>query len=160
MSSGLAVVRAAIATTLSGVAGIGAVHDYFRVTGDVTEAELAALVSPAGVLNAWFLSMADERPYQTKRYPASHEHAVYGFSIHGYYAVNDAAASEKTFALLCEAVIAAFRVAKPGLPSSAFTNVVDEQGPVEWVVSTHRTFAGVLCHYARLDLRTLEQTEP
>jgi hypothetical protein len=161
VSSGLAVVRAAIKTTLDSVTGIGATFDYFRGAQDMTEAERDALMATVGGrFHVWFLSMADERPYLTKRYPATHEHSVYGFSLHGYYAVDEANASEKTFALLCEAVIAKFRQAKPGLASSAFTNVVDEQGPVEWVVSGHKTFCGVLCHYARLDVATREQTEP
>lgn len=162
MSSGLGLVRTTIATVLGTVTGIGAVHDYFRGAVDMTEAERDALMATTegGRFHTWFIGMADERPYLTKRFPASHEISVYTFSIHGYYAVDEADASEKTFALLCERVIAAFRQAKPGYPASAFTNIVDEAGPLEWIVSGHRTFCGVLCHYARLDLQTREQTEP
>jgi hypothetical protein len=160
VSSGLAVVRTAIKTTLDSVTGIGATHDYFRGAVDMTEGERDAIMVSAGRFHCWFIGMADERPYLTKRFPALHEHGFYTFSLHGYYAVDEANASEKTFALLCEAVIAKFRQAKPGLAASSFTNVVDEQGPLQWIVSGHRTFCGVLCHYARLDLETREQTEP
>jgi hypothetical protein len=125
-----------------------------------TEAERDALMAVGGTFHCWFVSMAPEQPYVTKRFPATHEHSVYQFNLHGYLAVNDAAASEKTFAILVERIIAAFRAAKPGLSTAAFTNVVDEAGPMEWVESGYRVFAGVSCHYARLAFPTREQTEP
>lgn len=160
MSSGLATVRTTIKTVLDTVSGIGATFDYFRGTQDMTEAERDALLTSVGIFHCWFISMASEAPYVTKRFPASHERATYGFELHGYYAVNEANASEKTFALLVERIIAAFRAAKPGPVGVAFTGIVDEQGPLQWVTNEYRVFCGVSCHYARLYLPAYEQTEP
>jgi hypothetical protein len=160
VSSGLATVRTAIKTSSTRVTGIGATHDYLRGAAGHDRGRARRAHGGRRPFHCWFVGMADEQPYLTKRFPATHEHSVYQFNLHGYLAVNDAAASEKTFAILVERIIAAFRAAKPGLSTAAFTNVVDEAGPMEWVESGYRVFAGVSCHYARLAFPTREQTEP
>jgi hypothetical protein len=81
-------------------------------------------------------------------------HAVIArWALRGYMALDDSAASEKTFDDLVEALIAAFRAddSLGGVVDSCIIGDIaglqlDEAGPV--------MLAGVLCHGARLTLRT------
>lgn len=148
----LALVRTRIKNLVAGVTDVGKVHDYFRLA--TVEAEVQALFSTSGVLKVWFVSLADQDPYTVRRLPANHELATYAFKVYGYQAVKDADGSEKTFADLVEDLIAAFRADKK------LGDTVIEAGPLQWRQAGHRTFAGVLCHYAELDLSVLEQVEP
>lgn len=148
----LAGVRARIKGIVDGVAGVGRTHSYFRVVA--SDAEIASKLKASGKLHVWMVSLSDQNPYHTKRHPANHEQGTYQYKVYGYYAVDDAAASEEVFSDLVEAVIAAFRADK------TLGDTVIDSGPAQWSAGGYKTFAGVLCHYAELDLAVREQLEP
>ena len=151
-----------ILAVLQGVTGIGQVHDFFRlVTSEKGRND--NLVSE-GRVHFWVVTNTPANAYITRRFPASHSQATYGFEIHGFYAVKDADASEKAFRVIVERVIRAFEAGdkKLGNPS------VIEAGPADWIEGggpeADRTVppgeGGVLCHYARLSLPVRVQVEP
>jgi hypothetical protein len=162
-ATGLAAVRERIRLTMAGVAGIGQVHK--RVRAILDEAAVNSLALQGGRINVWFITLADGDPYITVnskgepgRNPANHELADYAFVIHGWYAADDADNSEEAFTNLVEAVIAAFRADKK------LGNTVIDSGPLQWAEGGYRLMppkeGGATCHYARLNLRVREQTEP
>ena len=63
MSLGLATVRARIVTILSGVVGIGVVHNRIRAVN--TEEAVNALCVSGGHINVWMVTLADRDPYIT-----------------------------------------------------------------------------------------------
>lgn len=146
----LADVRAAIKTTLESVADIGQVHDYERYAS--RQGDFVALYYSAG--HAQIRGWNFRRVAREERSSAIGRHAVTArWALRGYMALDDSAASEQTFDLLVEALIAAFR-ADDSLGGVVDTCIIadvaglqlDEAGPV--------MLAGVLCHGARLTLRT------
>jgi hypothetical protein len=145
-------IRASIQTVLAGVAGIGSVHDYFRLAA--LEADLKTKLVTDGRLHAWLISLSDEEPLAARRLPACQEQGTWNFVVRGYYAVADAEASEKTFSTVTESVVAAFRADKK------LGNTVIEAGPAQWTQGGYRMFAGVLCHFAQLALAVRVQLEP
>lgn len=175
MGRTLAQVRASIKTTLDGsvppggggnLAAVAKTHDYFRTMGNnATEIQRDALFVKNGVFHAWMVTLGDEDPFLTVnskgemgRNPANHEHGRYGFKLYGFYAVNDAAASEKTFQDIVESVVNAFRADKK------LGDTVIDSGPLQWRQGGYATLppgeGGVLCHRAVLDLPVRVQTEP
>lgn len=156
--STLAEKRAAIAATISGVANTGQVHDYERYAK--AEGEFRALyqadIGASKSLRGWFVRRVATREVSVA---VGVGMEVIGWRITGYLAIDDAAASEKTFDDLIEALRAAFRT-DPTLggvvadlydltqsaDSAPYGLQVEESGPV--------LFAGVLCHRAVLGLVT------
>lgn len=165
----LVTVRAAIATVLGAVTGISGqakVHDYFRMPKDPTEKDIETIaIGPSGRPHVWMVTLAEADPFITVNQTGqpgrriSGEDALYTFNLHGFYAHNDADASEKAWDVQLEAVLAAFRANKKlglGFPFI-------EARPPQWVEGGYRFFpkeGGWLCHYARLVLVTKEQREP
>lgn len=152
MAQGIGAVRTSVAGVIAGVSGVGTVHNRMRLAA--LEAEVKALYVVGSVLKFWAVCLADDDPYIESRRPANHAHATYKYSLHGFWAVDDATSTEVTFAGHVEDVIEAFRANKK------LGGTVMEAGPAQWRESQYRTFAGVLCHYARLELAVLEQVEP
>jgi hypothetical protein len=68
------------------------------------------------------------------------------FDIGGWYQLEDANASEKTFLDLAEAVINAFRLDKN------LGGAVIQAWPLQWPESVHVMICGYLCHYVRLSV--------
>lgn len=137
--------RASLVALLSGITGIGRVHDYTRrVEHDADRKTL--LVTTGGRLHCWFVSLADEDPYEEAYLPARCTRARVVFSLHGYYALADADASEKAFCDVVDDVLDAIRGAR------TLSGTVIEAGPPRWREAGHREFAGALCHYARIDV--------
>lgn len=148
----LASVRTEVKRVLDGATGIGRTHDYFRRIE--SDADWVTHGVTAGVGHVWFISLADDEPWLTKRHPANHEIATYKVALYGYRVVDDANASEKSFATVVENVVAAFRADKK------LGGTVIESGPLQWREGGYRMLANVLCHFVRLDLSVTEQTEP
>lgn len=164
----LATVRAAITGILTATVGSSAnVHDYFRVVRNESEKE--AILVKSGALHAWMVCLADEGPFitlnsqgQEGRSPMQ-EIGRYRFSLHGYFGVTDAAATEKTWATTVESIVTAFRANKRLGLQPPVGKVIDA-GPCFWRRGGHVLMppgeGGVLCHYALLELNVREQTEP
>lgn len=151
-------VRTAIVAALSGIANVGQVHDYERYAkaeGDF-RALYQATIGAGKSLRGWFVRRVSTREVSAT---VGVGMEVIGWRITGYLAIDDAAASEKAFDDLIEAIRAAFR-ADPTLggvvgdlydltqsaDSAPYGIQVEESGPV--------LFAGVLCHRAVLGLVT------
>lgn len=146
----LAQIREAIRVKVAAVAGIGIVHDYERYAA--AQSEFKALFLSAGQVRGWLvrhLGLREQAPY-IGRTVIDH-----GWQIRGYMALDDSAATEKTFDNLVEAIVLAFRnddslgglIATMNPEDQSFSGVREEDsGPV--------MFAGVLCHSARLALTT------
>lgn len=165
----LAEARAAVYNTLNGVAALAGqarVHDYFRWNKD--DAALRTLcVGAGGRMNVWMVSFYGADPYTALNAQGAPGHsginfqqARWAFTLHGYYAHNDAAASEKAWPDQVEAVISAFRIASlTGSPRLGDARILDA-GPAQWVENNPVMFAGVLCHNGRLVLPLRVQTYP
>lgn len=149
--------RAAIAAKVAGVADVGRVHDYERYAK--TEGDFRALyqadIGAAKSLRGWFLRRVSTKEISVALGVGMQ---VIAWRLTGYLAIDDAAASEKTFDGLIEALRAAFR-SDPTLggavadlydltqgDSAPYGLQVEESAPV--------LFAGVLCHRAVLALTT------
>lgn len=145
-------IRAAIAGKLSAVPNVGRVHDYERYAaqGGEMKALYVATIAGAPQLRGWFVRRVRTREDSDDlgRYVVTH-----GWQIRGYLALDDAAASEKTFDALVEAIRDAFREDENlgGLVSST---VVEDAAGAQVEDSAPVLFAGVLCHSARLRLAT------
>jgi hypothetical protein len=138
--------RARLATVMAGVAGIGQVHDYFRRAQH--EAEIQALFQSSGRLHVWFVTLGDDTPYTERRKGGVCSEATVRYALHGYFALEDADASEKEFEVVLQAVLTALR----SDPYLGLSDVVIEAAPPAVSVLGHAKFADVLCHYARVDM--------
>lgn len=153
----LATIRAAIEATLTGVAGIGAVHDYERYAK--TNAELAALYTSGGRLHGWhfYREAAAEEDLNNGEVRRLHR-----WKIRGFMSLDDADATGIVFDDLVEAIATAFRT-DPTLGGACLANknLDQEFGPsgIQVESITPVMFANVLCHRAELSLIT-ETTEP
>jgi len=146
----LADVRAAIKSTLEGVSGIGVVHDYERYASQ--QGTFRALYHSAahGQIRGWNF----RRVARAERSPATGRHVVTArWQIRGYMALDDSAATEKTFDDLVEGVVAAFR-ADDTLGGVVDTLIVGDTAGAQLEEAGPVMLAGVLCHGARLGLQT------
>ena len=147
----LADIRAAIVAKLEGVANIGAVNDYERYTVDLKD--FKAFFVSSGKVRGWTIRRISKRVIS----PALGEVKVTNhWRIAGYFSFEDAKASEKTFDDLVEAVMAAF-LADETLGGVVGATVDDDDGTAALQLddSGPVMFAGVLCHSARLTLKTI-----
>lgn len=97
-------VRAQVKSILSGVTGMGIVHDYERWSRSLAEFE--SLMTKSGVINGWMI----HRQSSSAEYNTNASHLVtHTYKISGIYALDDANASEITFQALLELVYAAFK---------------------------------------------------
>ena len=177
MTAATEAVRAWIVRTLAGVEGFGRVHAHER--GAARPAELAALYLPrgGGALAGGFVrraARADSRVGGARLWRVASLWHVRAFRA--FADADDAAASERLFDAALDGAAAAFRGAiraaerdglllrarpparasasdRPPAPSGAAADRapdglrLDDSGP--------ETFAGVLCHAARLSLTTI-----
>ena len=157
LATELAAVRAAILARLQAVTGIPSVYDYLRNLSD--EATLKAIaLDVGGRIHFWQFGLAQDSPLEAKRYAAGETRVRARWELHGYYAVNDAAATEKTFDTEAAAVFDAFE-ASPKKLQVAGADVTIESGPAQRQQGGHVMFGTVLCHYARMSLTTVLSLE-
>lgn len=141
----LADVRAALATLLSGVSGMGQVHRYLRLIVDEVTAK--TLLVSGGRLNGWMVTLAEDDAYEeTLATGARCRRIEATFALLGYWAVNDADASEESFTDLVQAVIDALRA------DHTLGGLVIVAMPPQVRRFTHVTFGKVLCHHARIEV--------
>ncbi|MGB3749449.1 MAG: hypothetical protein WA961_14715 [Rhodanobacter sp.] len=149
--SAAADIRAAIIATMQTVPDIGMVQDRERYAKDMTALK-AAYQAPGLGLRGWFVRR--QQIVETDRIqPRSVEYLRW--RIQGVMAFDDAGASELVFDDLIEQLRDAFRandtlgglVAQCALAGGQDAGLqLDDAGPV--------SFAGVICHGARLSLTT------
>ena len=147
----LADIRAAIVAKLEGVANIGAVNDYERYAKKLSKFKSFYVTS--GKVHGWHFRRISKRVIS----PALGEVKVTNrWRITGYMSLEDKLSSEKTFDDLVEAVMAAF-LADETLGGVVGATVDDDDGTAALQLddSGPVMFAGVLCHSARLTLKTI-----
>ena len=155
LATDLAAVRTAILTRLQVVTGF-TVYDYLRNVND--EATLKVIALDTGDrIHFWQFGLAQESPFEGHRYAAGETRVRAKWELHGYYAVNDADATEKTFDTEAAAVFDAFEANKKLTIGGVDLTV--ETGPAQRQQGGHVMFGTVLCHYARMSLLTVLSLE-
>jgi hypothetical protein len=143
----LGAIRSYLKSLLSGVAGIGVVHDYERWA--VQYSDLLNYYVKNSKLNGWAITRRSTEAEWSAMPVVDRTHQI---EITGIYSLKDADASEKTFQDLIEAVDAAVR----------FDHTLGGNclvaGPLAVEVVEARMFGSVLCHYCllRLPVQTRE----
>jgi len=149
----LAAVRTAIVANVAAVTDIGTVHDYERYAKNQTEMRgfYEATISGVKQIRGWHLVRLSDRTIN----PALGRDDVRAeWELRGFMSLDDAAATEKTFDALVNAVRAALR-ADPDLGNVANTHDADSEQAGWQVPEINKVmFTGVLCHHARLRLIT------
>lgn len=132
----------AIQTILAGVSGVANVYDRVRHWQNEKQFRDGA-ATPSGTIECWFLTREATRAEDLGPQFTSRRHTV---AIHGYYGVNDAAASEKTFQALVESVAAALDADRK------LNQTARHSGPITVRAVDFRILSNVLCHHAELAL--------
>lgn len=141
-------VRTALQTkvaAVTGISGVAPVYDYWRhVTNDL---ELKTLFKETGGsrMHFWCVAAAVAEPASIWNLNGCDQAKPLKVDIHGYMALNDANATEKTFAGLVALVIDGLLADK-----NLGGTVIGLDPLPQWVENDHRMMAGVLCHHARV----------
>lgn len=146
--SDLATIRAAIVAKLTAIADIGVVHDYERFAKG--EKDFRDLYQVGDRILGWHVRRvrtAEKSPVLGRWY-TSHD-----WEIRGFMGLDDAGQSEIVFDALVEAIREAFRLDGSLGIDGLFTVDPDSAG-IQLADSGPVMFGGVLCHSARLTLRT------
>jgi hypothetical protein len=148
----LALVRSALADLIASVPDVGRVHAYQRFASREAEMRGLYVASIAGVdqLRGWFISR-----------PATRERAFtlgtnvlrVNWAIGGFMALADADQSELVFDDLVESIRDAWR-ANPTLGGLVAPVASDDEAGIQVDEIAPVLFCGVLCHAARLSLKT------
>ncbi len=141
------IIRAGIKAALAGVTGIGQVHDYERWSVDPAKFLSLFQDSASKRIFGWEITRTGvkvEKP--TQKFKVTHT-----FVLKGYYGVQDAAASEKLFNSVIEAIVLKF-ISNTLAGTQGI--VVPQVGTIEF-----RMFGNVLCHYAEIKLDVAEILE-
>lgn len=146
-------IRTAIVARLNTVPGIGRVHAYERYANQL--GDLAALYAwDAGggqkQLRGWFVRRVGIRESHPSESLFREDIA---WQIRGYMALSDAAESELAFDGLIDAIRAAFRT-DDTLGGAVDTCWINEEVGIQMEDAGPVLFANVLCHSARLILKT------
>jgi len=147
-----ATIRTQIKTILSGVPGIGVVHEYQRWARDWTKF-LNQFQDADGRINTWMFS----RTVTPEKWLSNVEYIrVYEYVIRGMYGLKDGDATELIFQGVVDRICAAFR--DKATLNDACETIVPEFGSLAGRAGIQvetvdvRTFGIVLCHYAELKL--------
>ena len=150
-------IRARIKERLESVDGIGIVHDYERWAMNWNDI-LDKFKTPSNRYHGWMISRTQRTPKQSSVCGIEVAHT---FRIRGIYALDDAAASEKTFQSLIDNISLAFD-ADETLNGTCLTTHPDF-GPLAGTAGLivdqidMRMFGNVLCHYAECRLGAVEK---
>ena len=147
-------IRAAIKAKLSGVTGIGRVHDYERFAKDA--AQFLALYKDGadGRIRGWWFDRVGTREIDSGTVTVRRVHT---WRITGYLGLDDADATAKSLQDLAESIGAAFRADRTqGGTVLDIRDMTVEDAPsgiqIDAVEAVY--FAGMLCHRAQLRLTT------
>lgn len=141
-------IRAAIVAKLRTLPDIGVVHDYERFARG--EKDFRDLYQTGDRILGWHVRRVatTEKSPVLGRWYTSHD-----WEIRGFMGLDDAGQSEIVFDGLIEAIREAFRLDETLGIAGLFTVDADSAG-VQLADSGPVMFGGVLCHSARLTLRT------
>lgn len=134
-------ILAEIKTILEGISGIGTVHDYKRFSDNVTTLNNRAVSSSK--FHVWFITRRAAPSTSSGSTQVFREHE---FVLEGWYAIDDANASEKTFQALCDTIMDEFNSSTNILLNGTADNIRSPQ--LEEFTIEGETLAGVLCHKA------------
>ncbi len=147
-------IRGQIYAVIGAIANIGMVYDYERWAADWVAFINFFKTTIGGVdqIRGWEISRrsAAEKKIVIGVNISSHQ-KTHVFLIRGYMGVNDAAATEKTFNALIEAIGAAFRYNKK------LNDTAMDHDYIQAETIGFRMFGGALCHYAELSLTVYER---
>ena len=150
----LADIREQIKVLLSGVSGIGIVHDYERWAAEWPKFLDLYKVEATGKLNGWTISRKKTpKSLLAKGGISTRTHHI---MIRGIYGLKDSDASELVFQEIIEAIVAEF-AKHDTLNATCFTcsatdNAPGDEDGIQVDLVENRSFGGVLCHYAELSL--------
>lgn len=146
--SDLPTIRAAIVAKLSGIPDIGVVHEYERFAR--AEKDFRDLYADGDRIRGWHIRRVAtmEKSPAVGRWYTTHE-----WEIRGFIGLDDAGRSEIVFDGLIEAIRDAVRQDESLGIDGCITVDTDTAG-IQLVDSGPVMFGGVLCHSARLTLRT------
>jgi len=145
----LSLIRTEIKTILSGVTGVGSkIHDYVRYAK--TWEEYLSFFKSNGLIKGWEITR-DSTP--EIKFTLNSNLRTHTMMIHGYYSVDDSAATEKTFQDIIEAIAAVFK-ANPTLNGKAFSS-----DPLQVDSVGLAMFGSVLCHVCELRLLVQEEVQ-
>ena len=141
-------ILAELKTLLDAVTGIGTTFDYLPLLHD--EQTLKSTFVSSGKLHAWIITRVNA---SGTNQTIAHTLRNHVFDIYGYYALDDANTSEKTFQQLCDTVM----------------NKFDEQENIDLVASVYVIapsqllsfdpvmFCDVLCHRSIIRITAEEE---
>lgn len=155
---GLVEIREQVKRIMSGVDGIGVVHDYER-WANTWEKFLELFKDADGKINGWTFSRA--QTVQRKESLGEIEKA-HILRFRGYCGVRDRDASEIVFQGVIDSLIDRFNEADAENLDGACLTTYPDWGPMDGAVGLQmdmvepRKFGAVLCHYAEGRLCALE----
>lgn len=142
MSIALDTIRSTVRTKVAGVAGISGVapvYDYLRLV--TSEAEIKTIMAAGqGRAHWWSVTPARENPFEIVQRMGCQD-GVYRFEIHGWYALQETAASEKAFLVIVVALLNALSA------DLKFGGTVREYELPAWREHDHRMVSTVLLHH-------------
>lgn len=149
--SALADIKAAIKTRMETITGVGTINTFERYDNNLNG--LAQHYGSGGTLKGWHIRRVTTQVRELRAGTPSRKEVLHNFQIRGFMAIKDAAESEAAFDLIVEAMRPAF-FADETLGGTVNTISFPDQAGIQLRDSGPVMFAGVLCHAARLDLRT------
>jgi len=153
----MADIREQIRTILSGVAGIGVVHDYYRWSTDWNKF-LSLFQDADRRINGWMISR--QKTPERVSAQGGRNSRTHHFKIIGIYGLKDEDATELVFQDLVEAICTKFR-SEDTLNGTVWSCTPAEDAPdgaagIQVDLIENRVFGSVLCHYAELSLYAQE----
>lgn len=144
----LSAIIGAVSTLLGGVSGIGQVYTYQRMGVDPDRAP--SVFQTGGSLNAWTItddSMTEVRDTNSENL------RTHGLVIRGYFAHNDAGASDQVFRELVQAICDTFRA------KYTLNGTCEEASPMQVDTREFITFnaGAIFAHHCRLRLTARER---
>lgn len=133
--------RSALQVLVAAVPSLAQVPVYDFVRHVTDEGEIKSLLVSSGRMHFWCVTASQTDTVQVDR-KVGCDYATYSLDVHGYYALQDAVASEKAFLTIAEAVFEALRLTKHQTGDIG-------SGPPQWVESDWRMYASVLVHHVR-----------
>ena len=131
----------AIQTILQAVASVENVYDTVR--NWQTEKQFRDGAATPGGIQFWFLTREATAAEDLGPRLTARKHTI---ALHGYTAVSDAAASEKTFQALIESVVAALGADRQ------LNQTARHSGPAQVRAVDFRIVSNVLCHHVEIAL--------
>lgn len=156
-----------IVTILTAAVPVGvSVHGYFRLSkDDAAQRALMQSEEAGGIerLHCWMVSLDPSDTGFGKYLGSSQEQMTFKFAMHGWLAVKDADATERTWRTQVIKVVKAFQAAPKLNRGTGGNGDVIESGPVQIANIDYRRVppeTGILCHYARLTYDVRVQARP